>query len=117
MRDQRVRQTGLAPVVVLATDEAPMFRAGDRVQVLRRAPIGHYRVPRYLRGHTGVLERIVEPRELDNEEEGYGRNAGRKRHYYRVSFAMGEVWPGYAGPAHDRLLIEVFETWLKGVDP
>lgn len=117
MQEHPVRHTGSPPVVVLATDEAPVFRAGDTVQVLQRAPIGHYRVPRYLRGRTGMLERVVTPRELDNEEEGFGRNAGRKRHYYRVSFAMREVWPGYRGPAQDRLLIEIFETWLKGVGP
>ncbi len=117
MQELRVLQTRSPPVVVSATDEVPVFRVGDTVQVLQRAPIGHYRVPRYLRGRTGVLERVVMPRELDNEEEGFGRNAGRKRHYYRVSFAMREVWPGYPGPAQDRLLIEVFETWLKGVEP
>ena len=117
MQQDRVHPMKNLPHVVLATDEAPVFHAGDVVQVRLRWPIGHYRVPRYLRGRTGLLERVVTPRELDNEEEGFGRNAGVKRHYYRVSFAMREVWPDYAGPARDRLLIEVFETWLKAVDP
>jgi nitrile hydratase len=36
--------------VVLALGEEPIFRKGDTVRVLNRSPIGHYRVPRYLRG-------------------------------------------------------------------
>ena len=99
--------------LVLATGEAPLFRAGDRVRVDTRSPIGHYRVPIYLRGKSGVVEGVIEPRAVDNEEEGFGRNAGSMRHYYRVAFAMPEIWTGYAGPAQDRLLIEVFETWLQ----
>ena len=40
------------------------------------APIGHYRVPIYLRGKIGAVERVIEPAGVDNEEEGFGRNAG-----------------------------------------
>jgi hypothetical protein len=28
---------------------------------------------------------------------GFGRNAGSKRHYYRVALPMAELWQGYAG--------------------
>ena len=101
--------------VVLATNEAPLFGAGDRVRVDTRSPIGHYRVPLYLRGKAGVVEGIIEPAAVDNEEEGFGRNAGLRRHYYRVAFPMPEIWPDYTGQAQDRLMIEVFETWLQGI--
>jgi nitrile hydratase len=110
---------GIAAVVsdlVFALGEKPVFRVGDRVRVLSRSPIGHYRVPTYLRGKRGVIDRVIEPVAVDNEEEGYGRNAGSRRHYYRVAFEMPEVWPAYAGAARDGLYIEVFETWLERID-
>ena len=103
--------------LVFALGEKPAFKNGDRVRVSTRSPIGHYAVPTYLRGKTGAIERVIEPAAVDNEEEGYGRNAGSKRHYYRVAFQMTELWPGYAGSARDDLHIEIFETWLERIDP
>jgi nitrile hydratase subunit beta len=106
---------GLRPCVhiVKALGEEPAFAAGDRVRVSARYPIGHYRVPMYMRGKRGVVERVLEPAAVDNEEEGFGRNAGSRRHYYRVSVPLTELWPGSAGSAQDRLVIEIFETWLE----
>jgi nitrile hydratase len=98
--------------VVLALGEEPIFREGDTVRVLNRSPIGHYRVPRYLRGKEAVVESVIEPRAVDNEEEAYGRNAGSKRHYYRIAVPMTEIWPNYGGSQNDGLRIEVYETWL-----
>ena len=100
--------------VVPALGGTPIFRPGERVRVVERFPLGHYRVPLYLRGKTGVVERLVQPA-VDNEEEGFGRNAGVKRHYYRIAFEMIEIWHEYAGARQDRLYIEVFETWLEAV--
>jgi len=99
--------------VVPALKELPAFAGGQRVRVLNRAPIGHYRVPIYLRGKAGIVERVIEPAMIDNEEEGYGRNAGSKLHYYRVSFRMSDVWTDYDGSPRDELHIEIFETWLE----
>lgn len=101
--------------VVLALGEAAEFRPGDRVRVATRFPIGHYRVPLYLRGKTGVVEAVIEPAGIDNEEEGYGRNAGARRHYYRIGVRMTDIWPGYVGSVRDELYIEVFETWLERI--
>jgi hypothetical protein len=91
----------------------PRFQPGDPVRVSNRWPIAHYRVPLYLRGRVGWIETVIEPTAVNNEEEGFGRNAGDRRHYYRVAFAMTEVWPDYAGSPHDSLRIEVFESWLE----
>ena len=99
--------------IVLAEGEAPIFEVGERVRVLTRSPIGHYRVPQYVRGKRGVIEAIMPIRELDNEQEGFGRNAGSKRHYYRIALPMKELWPQYTGSPRDGLRIEVFETWLE----
>jgi nitrile hydratase len=98
--------------VVPALGETPVFWPGQKVRVKERSPLGHYRVPLYLRGRTGVVERLVQPA-IDNEEEGFGLNAGLKRHYYRISVPMSDIWTHYAGSGRDRLYIEVFETWLE----
>jgi len=101
--------------VVFATGETPIFAPGDRVRVDTRSPVGHYRVPAYLRGRSGTVESVMKPAGLDNEEEGFGRNAGLKLHYYRVAFEMPEIWAAYKGPEQDRLLLEIFETWLERI--
>jgi nitrile hydratase subunit beta len=95
--------------------DLPKFAAGDRVQILRLQPICHYRVPIYIRGAIGTVERVVVPSFVDNEEEGYGRNAGHRGFYYRIAIPMREMWPDYAGPSADNVQIEVFETWLERI--
>lgn len=104
------------PAVRMADGEAAKFTLGEAVRIAQRFPIGHYRVPRYIRGKRGVIEAVIEPRAVNNEEEGFGRNAGSKRHYYRVSFPMAALWLDYPGYFRDQLKIEVFETWLERVD-
>ncbi len=101
--------------VVPALNELPAFSPGDAVRVGVRSPIGHYRVPIYLRGKTGTVVQVIEPAMVDNEAEGFGKNAGSKRHYYRISIPMTQVWADYQGSPRDELRIEIFETWLERV--
>jgi hypothetical protein len=101
--------------IVKALGQQPAFKAGDRVRISVRYPVGHYRVPIYMRGKQGIIEKILEPAAVNNEEEGFGRNAGLKGWYYRVDFSLTELWPGYDGAPHDRLVIEIFEAWLERI--
>ena len=105
----------LLPGIVPALGEEPAFRPGDRVRIGTRSPVGHYRVPRYLRGKAGSVEAVIEPAAVDNEEEGFGRNAGSRLHYYRLAIPMTEIWPDYVGSPWDGLRIEVSETWLERI--
>jgi nitrile hydratase subunit beta len=57
--------------IMPADGERPLFAAGEQVRVIRRFPIGHYRVPRYIRGKRAIVERVIEPAAVDNEEEGF----------------------------------------------
>ena len=43
--DASDRLAGIVP----ATGEAPLFRPGEPVRVMTRSPVGHHRVPTYLR--------------------------------------------------------------------
>lgn len=60
------------------------------------------------------MEGLIEPPAVNIEEEGFGRNAGMKRHYYRIAIPLSELWPKYSSSVKDGLRIEVFENWLEG---
>lgn len=115
MQDKSRQDATVGPRIVAALGEKPIFEPGDRIRISTRFPIGHYRVPLYLRGKTGSVEAVIEPAAVDNEQEGYGRNAGSKLHYYRIAIPMTEIWPNYIGSPRDGLRIEVFETWLERI--
>jgi nitrile hydratase subunit beta len=104
----------LAIPVVKAMGEEPSFKIGDAVRISVRFPVGHYRVPTYVRGKRGTVTAIPYAG-INNEDEGFGKNAGVKAYYYRLSILLTELWPGYMGGASDRLELEVFETWLEKI--
>jgi len=101
--------------ITKAMGEEPLLNAGNAVRVLNRQPVGHYRVPHFVRGKRGRVERVIEPRAINNEEEGFGRNTGIKGYYYRVAIPLTELWPDYTGSPQDGLRIEIFETWLESI--
>jgi nitrile hydratase subunit beta len=90
----------------------PRFNVGDRVTVKPSDPPGHRRTPAYIRGKTGVIERVC-GRFANPEELAYGFDGEPKRVLYRVRFGQRDVWPGYEGPAHDSLELEIYEHWLE----
>ncbi|QYA17453.1 SH3-like domain-containing protein [Rhizobium sp. AB2/73] len=105
----------IAETVVPALGEFPSFAEGDKIKTSTREPVGHYRLPTYLRGKAGVIEKVITTMAVDNEEEAYGRNAGSKGYYYRVAIPMSEIWPDYQGSANDGLRIEIFQNWLERI--
>ena len=102
--------------IVKAMGEEPAFKVGDAVQISVRYPVGHYRVPTYVRGKRATITAILYSA-VNNEDEGYGKNVGSKAHYYRLAIPQKDLWPGYTGGATDVLEIEVFETWLERTHP
>ncbi len=110
-----VNTTATAGPIVKAPHEVPKFPPGTRVRISGRSPIGHYRVPFYIRGRQAQVEQVIWPAAVDNEEEGFGRNAGSLSHYYRVIIPLSELWPGYSGSGQDVLRIEIFGSWLEEI--
>ena len=91
---------------------APKFQAGDKVTVRRADPPGHIRTPFYIRGHSGVVERLCGA--FRNPEElAYRRSGLPAQPLYRVRFRQQDVWPDYRGPAHDTVDIEIYQHWLE----
>jgi Nitrile hydratase beta subunit len=68
----------------------PKFKAGDAVLARNVNPIGHTRIPRYVRGRRGRVDRdhgvFIFP---DTHATGLGR---KPQHVYSVRFAAGELW-------------------------
>ena len=88
------------------------FATGDRVRVRSANPPGHIRTPTYVRGKTGIVERICGA--FPNPEElAFGRDGQPARPLYRVRFSQRHLWPDYRGSASDCVEVEIYEHWLE----
>jgi nitrile hydratase subunit beta len=89
---------------------AAMFKPGDRVRAKNIHPATHTRLPRYVRGHFGVIERNngyhVFP---DSAAVGAGENP---QWLYTVVFDGRELWGDDADPTL-KISIEAFEPYLE----
>jgi nitrile hydratase subunit beta len=86
------------------------FKAGDRVRARNMHPVTHTRLPRYVRGHVGIVERDhgcqVFP---DSAAEGAGENP---QWLYTIVFEGTELW----GPDTDptvKVSVDAFEPYLE----
>jgi len=89
---------------------APLFMPGDRVRGRNVHPIGHTRLPRYVRGRVGVVERHngahVFP---DSHAHGLGEDP---RHLYSVRFTAHELW-GPDAAERDSVSLDLWEPYLE----
>ena len=91
------------------------FAPFDRVRVHAYIPPGHVRTPYYLRGKTGVVERILGP--FPNPEDlAYGIPA-QPGQLLRVRFTMAEVWGDATENPTDILEAEIYAHWLERIMP
>ena len=88
------------------------FKVGDRVRAKNIHPTTHTRLPRYARGHVGVVERLhgahVFP---DSVVVGKGEDP---QWLYTVRFDAQELWGADADPKL-KVSIEAFEPYLDHV--
>ena len=91
-------------------DTAPRFAAGDKVRARNINPTGHTRLPRYVRGKTGVVEAVhggfVFP---DTNAHGKGEDPQR---LYTVVFTARELWGDYSDPTLT-VSVDAFEPYLE----
>jgi len=88
------------------------FASGDKVVVEDLGLACHYRVPTFIRGLVGTVERYC-GRYPNPEAIAYGDRKAPPIELYRLKFRQKDVWPDYAGAADDLLFIEVYRHWLR----
>ncbi len=87
----------------------PRFKAGDRVVARNVNPAGHTRLPRYIRGKTGVVQRHHGGFALADTRAH--RQEDQPQHVYSVRFEARELW-GDAAPAGDALYIDLWDCYI-----
>lgn len=92
--------------------EVSRFQLGERVRILDLGKPGHVRTPLYIRNKIGVIDHVCGDFESP-EERAYGRLNGPRIPLYRVRIMQHEIWPDYAGPKQDSLVIEIYSHWLQ----
>jgi nitrile hydratase subunit beta len=88
------------------------FKAGQHVLARNINPVGHTRLPRYLRGKRGTVTRDHGVFNLqDTDAEGYPLGEF-PQHVYTVRFDASEVW-GPQGGKRDVIFADLWESYLE----
>jgi nitrile hydratase len=95
----------------LRTDQvAPRFHIGQHVRARNINPVTHTRLPRYVRGKAGTIERDRGVATLpDTNVYGLGE---KPQHVYSVRFSARELW-GNQAPAQDAVYVELWDDYLE----
>jgi nitrile hydratase beta subunit len=92
------------------TQTVARFKPGDRVRAKNIHPTTHTRLPRYTRGHVGVVERILGCQVFpDSASMELGENP---QWLYNVVFDSAELWGPGADPTV-KVSIDAFEPYLE----
>lgn len=92
----------------------PRFSTGQRVRIADRTPPVHHRVPSYVKGQAGIVERVCG---MHPEPEKCIRGDGKPfQRIYRVCIPQTNLWDSYGGSDGDNLEIEIFEHWLEAAE-
>jgi len=91
------------------------YSPGDRVRVRLDWPEAgpkrvHIRTPHYLRGRSGVIERVFGA--YPNPESlAFGQPGQPAQPLYQVRFAQAPLWS--TGAAADTVVADLYEHWLE----
>jgi nitrile hydratase beta subunit len=85
------------------------FHSGERVRARNINPVGHTRLPRYVRGKQGM---VVRDRGVFDFNDSSVQGLGEKpQHLYSVCFTARELWGGEA-PAADCVYLDLWDDHL-----
>ena len=91
------------------TNSEPAFKQGDRVRAKIMNPVTHTRLPRYVRGHVGTIDRIIGYHVFpDSNATGAGENP---QWLYTVRFEGRELWGAEADPSLE-VSVDAWEPYL-----
>jgi nitrile hydratase subunit beta len=86
------------------------FHLKQRVRARNINPAGHTRLPRYVRGRTGMIDRVCAPVAL---QDAVGDDlGGRVQHLYTVRFAARELWGEHVNRL-DSVYVDLWEDHLE----
>ena len=92
------------------TKSAARFKAGDKVRAKNINPLTHTRLPRYVRGHVGTIERVIGYHVFaDSNARGAGENP---QWLYTVRFTGRELW-GEGGDPTLAVSVDAWEPYLE----
>jgi nitrile hydratase beta subunit len=86
------------------------FKVGEHVRARKMNPVGHTRLPRYVRGREGIIFRnhgiFVFP---DTDAHFLGE---QPQHLYSVRFAARELWGDSVSP-RDSVYVDMWDSYLE----
>jgi nitrile hydratase len=87
-----------------------LFAVGDRVRAKMIHPPTHTRLPRYVRGHVGIVERVLGCHVFpDSNATGAGENP---QWLYTVTFEGFELW-GEASAPGLKVSVDAWQPYLE----
>ena len=91
------------------TKRTAKFKTGDKVRARTINPVSHTRLPRYVRGHMGTIERVIGCHVFpDSNARGAGENP---QWLYTVRFEAQELWGSDADPS-GQVSVDAWEPYL-----
>lgn len=88
---------------------ASAFAVGDRVRARNINPVGHTRLPRYARGHVGLITHDHATHVFpDANAHGHGE---QPQPLYQVRFEAAELW-GPDGDGRSAVYLDLWESYL-----
>ena len=92
-----------------AETSSPKFAIADPVRARNIHPAGHTRLPRYVRGHCGRVERHHGMHVFPDSNAHFRGEC--PQHLYTVRFTAPELWGESA--AHDEVCVDLWESYLE----
>ena len=90
-------------------DVPPRFKPGDRVRARNFHPLGHTRLPRYVRARVGAVER---DHGVFVFADASGAGRGKiPQHLYSVCFTAQELW-GPGASTRDSIHLDLWDDHL-----
>ncbi|HLG70006.1 MAG TPA: nitrile hydratase subunit beta [Chloroflexota bacterium] len=90
-------------------DPPAKFKVGDRVRARNIHPKGHTRLPRYIRGHVGTVERNLGVQRFP--DSWVASQDPRYQHTYSVRFSPEELW-GPDANSKDAIYVDLWDEYL-----
>ena len=88
-------------------DRPPRFAVGETVRARDIHPVGHTRLPRYVRGHRGVVTHAY-PAFVFPDTHAHGRGDD-PQYVYAVQFLARDLW----GEGDHTVSVDLFEPYLE----